>query len=268
MECQICKKTFKAVTNTHLMNSHNLTPKQYENMFGCSTVPEGWVSGEKNPFYGKSHKDGISKVKSEEYRDAASERRKGKSASEFLKNISVEEFRKHQSDAHSGERNPMYGKIWTRERKEKHSRLISREGNPNWRGGITSYRYNMKVWNDNLKNKVRDRDGFRCQLCGIHQNISNKKLAVHHIDYDKFNYSFDNLISLCNSCHPKVSYNREKYMAEFRIKLFLKHGNQQRSLSNVIEKVDRNVQRLDREDITTNNRSTSARLLDNSRMMI
>jgi len=235
-----------------------MTPKEYEEKFGCSTVPSTWNCGESNPFYGKTHKEGISKVKSAEYRKAVSDRTKGKKIEELLKNVSLEDYRRRRSESMLGKKNPMYGVKVPESRKKKYSEMFVGENNPNWRGGITSYKYNKKVWTDSLKNKIRNRDNHRCQICNKHQVVLKKKLAVHHIDYDKFNYSFENLISLCNSCHAKTSYNREKYEAELRIKMFSKYGNQQPSQSNVVNIVDWKVQRLGLEETTTNKRPKSA----------
>lgn len=69
------------------------------------------------------------------------------------------------------------------------------------------------IWNHKLRLKIRTRDGFKCQLCGC-SDLENrlkyhKPLAVHHIDYDKKNCKDDNLISLCNTCHPKTNINRD-----------------------------------------------------------
>lgn len=55
-----------------------------------------------------------------------------------------------------------------------------------------------------LKEQIRQRDNFECQLCKINQEELNEKLIVHHIDFDKNNNLEFNLISLCRSCHGKV----------------------------------------------------------------
>lgn len=59
-----------------------------------------------------------------------------------------------------------------------------------------------------LKTKIRKRDNHTCQICGIPQNLCDRKLDVHHIDYDKQNCDEDNLISLCRNCHIKTNGNR------------------------------------------------------------
>ena len=74
MICKICNKEFKALTNTHL-DKHNITPKEYEAKFNCKTVPEDWMIGKKNSFFGKKH-EWWSGVKTQEYRDNASKRKR------------------------------------------------------------------------------------------------------------------------------------------------------------------------------------------------
>ena len=88
------------------------------------------------------------------------------------------------------------------------------EKNPNWHGGISFEEYSI-AWTEDLKEAIRKRDKCTCQFCGKKQeDLSEKlqkKLHVHHIDYDKKNLDFKNLISLCRSCHSKTNYNREKW---------------------------------------------------------
>jgi len=60
-----------------------------------------------------------------------------------------------------------------------------------------------------LKEKIRKRDNYTCQLCGITEEESinkyKRKLSVHHIDFNKKNNKEENLISLCISCNIKVN---------------------------------------------------------------
>jgi len=67
-------------------------------------------------------------------------------------------------------------------------------------GGKHKYGFGF---NKKLKNKIKERDGNCCQLCGeIH------RLEVHHIDYDKKNNDINNLITLCKKCHGITNFNR------------------------------------------------------------
>ncbi|MEK0335806.1 MAG: NUMOD3 domain-containing DNA-binding protein [Nitrosopumilus sp.] len=59
-------------------------------------------------------------------------------------------------------------------------------------------------FNNTLKEQIRNRDNCECKLCFIGQEEINKKLIVHHVDFDKNNNSEFNLISLCRNCHGKV----------------------------------------------------------------
>ena len=71
-----------------------------------------------------------------------------------------------------------------------------------------------KGFTEELKNFVRKRDGYRCQMCGVMQE--GVELSVHHIDYDKDNPSPENLISLCVSCHAKTNRDRQQWINYFR----------------------------------------------------
>lgn len=55
-----------------------------------------------------------------------------------------------------------------------------------------------------LKEKVRVRDNFICQLCGVPELECKRRLDIHHIDFNRENCNMNNLISLCRSCHSKT----------------------------------------------------------------
>lgn len=86
-----------------------------------------------------------------------------------------------------------------------------------WQGGI-SYEPYSPLFNQQLKDKIRVRDNFKCQLCGIPELECNKRLSVHHIDYNKENMVDSNLISLCTKCHVKTNYNRIYWQQYFNNK--------------------------------------------------
>jgi 5-methylcytosine-specific restriction endonuclease McrA len=96
-----------------------------------------------------------------------------------------------------------------------------KEKNPSWKGGITDFPYSQD-WTEDLKDAIRKRDGFSCQLCDRHKNgegVFFKKLDVHHIDYNKENCDPENLVALCHSCHGKTHHNRAHWLKYFHGKL-------------------------------------------------
>ena len=69
------------------------------------------------------------------------------------------------------------------------------ENNPLWRGGY-SYKDYCDIFKSNeFKNEIKERDEYKCSnpLC----KGEYKRLAVHHIDYDKGNCHPHNLITVC-----------------------------------------------------------------------
>lgn len=142
--------------------------------------------------------------------------------------------RKKMSKANRGKNSPFYGKqhsVATREKmhkphrkgqiswnknltKEKDVRLadiaskiskaVKRENNPNWKGGRSFEPYSLE-FNHDLKEKIRKRDKYTCQKCGIKEPLNNyfKVLDIHHKDHNKKNNRNKNLISLCRSCNVK-----------------------------------------------------------------
>lgn len=109
---------------------------------------------------------------------------------------------------------PMLGKFHSKETKIKMSeagKLRIGKKNPNWKGGIYKNKY-PTAFNKDLKYRIRERDNFICQLCGIteeeHQLKIRRALSVNHIDFDKNNCNENNLNTLCLSCNGKVNSNR------------------------------------------------------------
>lgn len=82
---------------------------------------------------------------------------------------------------------------------------------PNWEGGISFECYTPE-FNEVLKEQIRARDGYKCQVCGRDQIGLGRKLDVHHKDYSKANNEPGNLISLCRRCHSKTNGDREYWM--------------------------------------------------------
>jgi len=110
----------------------------------------------------------------------------------------TDEQRRQYSERVSGEKNPMYG--------------MSGEKSPVWLGGVSFLPYTPE-FNGSLKNKIKRRDDFTCQLCGKKQF---KGLGLHHIDYKKENCDPQNLVTLCLSCNVKVNKNREYWKSYFQ----------------------------------------------------
>ena len=105
------------------------------------------------------------------------------------------------------------GKKLSEEAKRKLSELYKGDKCRFWKGGISFEPYSID-WTKTLKQSIRQRDKYICQMCGE----SGK--YVHHIDYDKKNCNSENLITLCNSCHTKTNYNRDYWVDYFSIAKF------------------------------------------------
>ena len=97
----------------------------------------------------------------------------------------------------------------------------SGENNHFWQGG-KSFEIYPQEWNNKLKESIRKRDNYECQVCNLPQNLLDRKLHIHHIDYNKENCNKNNLISLCNSCHMKTNLNRDKWTEFFKLKIINK----------------------------------------------
>mgnify|MGYP001167295144 CR=1 FL=1 len=104
--------------------------------------------------------------------------------------------RKHSSIAQRGQKRP------------KQSVAMTGKNNPGYIHGEGKFPYPMK-FNKKLKEQIRKRDNYKCQICGKKGN------HVHHIDYDKNNCNPNNLIVLCHDHHMKTNFNRDYWFAYF-----------------------------------------------------
>jgi hypothetical protein len=119
----------------------------------------------------------------------------------------TEDTRLKISQASTGKNNGMFGKGY----------LLKREKNGRWLGGMSKEPYPFE-FDSELKEKIRQRDHYRCQICGKTQEENHRALDVHHIDYDKDNIKLENLISLCPKCHCRTNNNRNYWKEYFKSK--------------------------------------------------
>ena len=92
--------------------------------------------------------------------------------------------------------------------RQKHFGIFIGEKSPLWKGGWRKKDY-YPGWTETLKRSIRERDNYICQLCSQYGDI------VHHIDYNKHNHNPNNLITLCNPCHSKTNFDRQKWTNYF-----------------------------------------------------
>lgn len=94
-----------------------------------------------------------------------------------------------------------------------HRANMAGDKNPAWRGGYDPY-YGPN-W-DRQARRARERDGHRCQRCGVDESALHCSLHVHHIkplrafqrDFRRAN-SLENLVSLCPSCHKHLEWHQD-----------------------------------------------------------
>ena len=161
------------------------------------------VRGDNNPMKKKENKEKISKVM------MANKNNLGKKLSkETRSKISL----KHQGQKFSEEHTKKLSESKKKFYKEK-GNIIGfqpRENHWNWQGGKSFISYPL-TWTKKLRDKIRKRDNYICQICGEYGN------HVHHLDYNKENCNLDNLCVLCSVCHSKIKFKKKywhRYLCE------------------------------------------------------
>jgi hypothetical protein len=159
--------------------SYVRTPEHKAIMSGVTTKPKPHMRGRKFP----KRNEAIAAAWTEEKRQAARERGKKFAADrDWLVRI---------AQALSGPRNPM------------------------WQGGIANSKY-APGFCKTLKQRIRQRDYYICQLCGRTEDGLGYRLSIHHSDYDKSNHSESNLFATCKRCNSLVNARRPFWQSWFR----------------------------------------------------
>jgi len=117
-----------------------------------------------------------------------------------------------------------YGK-WMKDKivplsvREKISKSLQGEKNYQWISDRSLKQYGDEFTTE-LKEKIRERDGRICQICGKTEEEEKKeygrRLCVNHIDFDKHNCSESNLNTLCMICNKMINHNREYWTNYFK----------------------------------------------------
>lgn len=90
------------------------------------------------------------------------------------------------------------------------------ENHPGWMGGKRTIRKAYcPIWTDKeFKEYIFERDGHKCQNPGCWG--TSKRLARHHVDFDKKNCKPNNIITICASCHARTQVDREWHIAYYQ----------------------------------------------------
>ena len=95
-------------------------------------------------------------------------------------------------------------------------------GHPNWKGGISKEPY-CQEWTKDLKEFVKQRDGYKCM--NPYCNSKNPDdLTVHHIEYNKKLCKAEDLITTCRSCNFKANKDRFWHEAWYKSIMYRRYG--------------------------------------------
>lgn len=108
--------------------------------------------------------------------------------------------------------------VVTEEHKQKIREARSGSKSNFWKGGVSPLRTNIARWTTEQAPKVHAKFNYTCQQC----NVRGGSLHAHHIKevvkYPQLAKCFDNLISLCYSCHAKVHSKQGNYNQRYKHK--------------------------------------------------
>lgn len=91
-----------------------------------------------------------------------------------------------------------------------------------WKGGISCEPYCTEWSFKEFKNIIKERDGCIC-LNPVCWRVSDR-LSIHHIDYNKKNCDFTNLITICASCNTRANKDRDWHKSWYRAILYKRYN--------------------------------------------
>ena len=93
------------------------------------------------------------------------------------------------------------------------------EKNHRWLGGKSFEPYDL-TFNRKFREAIKQRDNYACSLCNIFEDdclrLHQRRLSIHHIDYDKKNTFPQNCLTLCVKCNSLVNKGREVWIKHFQ----------------------------------------------------
>jgi len=208
VDCKICGREFKAVTNTHLKYAHGISTAEYKSMF-----PGVCMESEATKNFNYKHRCDISKLpQSLVARSKTGKANKGKKR--------TEEFKKKRSEQYSGKGNPFYGKKHSEETCKKLSAHFQGVGIDEWEGFSNKAivrldkSSKMKYW----RHAVYERDDYTCILCDKRGGDLNAHHIVKRANREDLIYNVDNGVTLCVRCHKKTYGREEAFETTFMLK--------------------------------------------------
>jgi len=186
IKCALCGKEFLRITNTHLWKEHQITMEEYKKKF-----PKALVDAKGLAHSRVTH---LRDVSYEEYYSV----QKG---TELQHSRKVSATKQMTDQAQIEIRKEKCGYFHTEEQKEKVSLAKTKTGSFSYRKRALKYY------------------GLECQRCGYTSN-DPADFIVHHKDFlnissELGNYSVENLMVLCKSCHAKLHNEVSKVQGKF-----------------------------------------------------
>lgn len=210
------------------------TQHSLESLKKISEHRKGKYIGKRPEYIGK--KISVAKkgnvVISEEQRRKISESNKGRQHTEEHKRKIGESLKGHQHSEETRRKisESLKGHLMSKETRRKKS--VVRKGkycgeqNPFWKGG-TSFEPYCPKFNREFKERVRAFFNYTCQNCDHIWRANEKRLCVHHINYDKMVCCNDIkplFVPLCTSCHSKTQSNRDRWEEIFTNKITMEYN--------------------------------------------
>lgn len=141
-------------------------------------------------------------------------RHTGKYCSKSCSNKNTKKGNKHTKTAKQKMSKSQKGRVFSKEHKERLSIYALKRykkdptSNPAYIDGRSSHKHYCSGWFF-LKEEIKQRDKNKCQ--NPHCWRTSISIVVHHIDYNKQNCHWNNLITLCNSCNVRANYDRNRW---------------------------------------------------------
>jgi GTP cyclohydrolase I len=186
IDCKLCHKSFKKITNTHLWKEHRITVDDYREQFPDSPLDRPGLAAER-----------VAHLKGRSYDEVY-----GPEKALELKNKRKQSAKNQMKDpAQINSRKEKCGYEATNETRNKISNARTKHGQ-------TTYR-----------ERALEHYGLECSRCG--KTTENKRdFIVHPKDGTNSDHSINNLVILCKSCYGKI---HNELIRTFQVNIGLKN---------------------------------------------
>jgi len=205
IECQVCGKSMRLLTNSHL-KTHNMSPSEYKVAFPGLPL----ASKKTDVNNRRARKEYATSFAARQKTSLIGKRNKGKKRTQG--------WCAERSSQYAGEGNPFFNKTHSLETRQKLSAHFQGVGLDGWEDFSSDE--HKRAWKSKRAKRwsqdIFKRDDYTCALCAKRGGDLEAHHIIRRIDAPELTYDLNNGITLCVSCHREITGAEAHYKERFK----------------------------------------------------